>query len=120
MNQVNLVINIDSVGVGDYVYFLTSPSIEFRVKEIVEKLDTGITVNVASKEEFPQFDTWPFMKNGVPVIQVGTGGTPPFTYFHDPRDDMTNINYPLMENIVKLLRAFIETLLKENVPNEGI
>jgi Zn-dependent M28 family amino/carboxypeptidase len=120
LSQVNLVINIDSVGVGDYVYFLTSPSIESRVKAIVEKLDTGIAVNVVSRKEFPQFDTWPFMKNGIPVIQVGTGGTPAFPYFHHHKDDVTNINYSLMENVVKLLKAFIETLLEENIQNEGI
>ncbi len=114
-NRIKLVVNIDSVGVGDHVYFLTSPSIESHVRRIVGTLDNSseVRVEVTSRKEFPQFDSWPFMRNGVPAINIGTTGTPSFPYFHHPKDDMRNVSYSLMEKVIRLLKVFMEALLEE-------
>ena len=109
LENIDIVINIDSVGVGDYIYCLTSPSIESEVKRIMSNTATSqqIKIEVSSKKEFPQFDSWPFMKMGIPVIQIGTGGEKPFPYFHHPRDDLKNIDCGLVDKVVNLLHEFV-------------
>ncbi len=115
LKRIKLVVNIDSVGVGDHIYLLTSPGIEANIRETVASLQTSseIGVEVSSREAFQQFDSWPFMRNGIPVVQIGTRGTPSFAYFHHPNDDINNINYSLMERVIKFLKGFIKALLEE-------
>ncbi len=122
LNRIKLVINIDSVGFGDYVYLLTSPSIGPYVKKMVKRVyaASDIKVEVSSKDKFPQFDSWPFMRNGVPVIQIGTRGSPSFPYFHHPRDNMRNLDYLLMEKIIRFLEVFIKALVKEKILTGGV
>ena len=115
LENIDLVINIDSVGVGDYIYFLTSPSIENEVKRIVSNTASAqqIKIEVSSKKEFPQFDSWPFMKMGVPVIQIGTRGATPFPYFHHPKDTLENIDYNLINKVINLLHEFITLYIQK-------
>ncbi len=121
LNQIKLVVNVDSVGVGETIYILTSPLIESQVRNIIRKLvkPPGINIEITSSEQFPQFDSWPFMKNGIPVIQIGTRGANGFPYFHHPKDDMSNIDLSQMERIIFFLRAFITDLLKEEIQTGG-
>ncbi|MFC1786671.1 M28 family metallopeptidase [Halobacteriota archaeon] len=117
LQRIKLMVNIDSIGFGESIYLLTSTGIEEKVKEIVSntELFKKIPIDVSSKDEFPQFDSWPFMKNGVPVIQIGTKGNPPVTVlgkgesiFHNPKDTIENIEPEMIENVVLLVEEFLE------------
>lgn len=116
LQKLKLVVNIDSVGFGDSIYLLTSPGIEEKVREIVSKTGVAkkIHIDISSKDEFPQFDSWPFMKNGVSVIQLGTKGNPPVTVleegeliFHNPKDTIENIQSEMIENVISLVEEFL-------------
>jgi len=106
ISRIKRVINIDSVGIGESIYLLTTPDLEQSLTSavensgfLIEKTETEsgtqlsvepfnkrprVTIRVA--EKFPQFDSWPFMQKGIAVVQVGTFGEKPFPYWHDPRD----------------------------------
>jgi hypothetical protein len=105
ISNIERMINIDSVGVGDRIYLLTSPeqkeslatavrksgfSYEFEDSQPVvsspENEADYPKVLIRVLERFPQFDSWPFMQKGIRVCQVGTIGAKPFPFWHDPRD----------------------------------
>lgn len=112
--KTKLMINIDSVGVGDSIYLLVSPKIETKVRQAVSKISVSkqIKIKVTARETFPQFDSWPFMKNGIPVIQIGTAGSLPFRYFHDPKDNLKNIKISLIKETSKFVIELIGQLQK--------
>lgn len=110
LEQIRLVVNIDSVGIGQKIYILTSPSIEETVKGIVSGLDVGheVEIQVSSRAKFPQFDSWPFMKQGVPVMQIGTIADPPFQAFHDPDDTLEHIDLSLIGKVVQMVKGIVQ------------
>jgi len=111
LDRVRLVVNLDSVGVGDEIYLLTSPRIRDKVERAIESSkveeELPIGLEVTAREQFPQFDSWPFMKAGLDVIQVGTTGDPQFMYWHDPGDTLANINYDLIEHVVQVVKGLL-------------
>jgi len=42
-------------------------------------------LELRDEAEIRPFDTWPFMRQGIPVIQIGTLGKP-FRHWHRPED----------------------------------
>lgn len=112
LKKTKIMINIDSVGVGDFIYLLVSPEIENKVRRAVRKTSVArrIKIEITAAKTFPQFDSWPFMKNGISVIQIGTKGTPPFRYFHDPKDNLKNIKTNLIKEASLLVTELINQL----------
>jgi Zn-dependent M28 family amino/carboxypeptidase len=135
LKEIQLMISIDSVGVGDRIYLLTSPSL--RDKLIPMITNSGYQVQlpeanldnheprdssgkaradmpeviIRTAERFPQFDSWPFMRAEIPVIQIGTLSTPPFLYWHDPRDYFPiigNTGFRLIANVADLAKCILE------------
>lgn len=82
---VRAMINIDSVGVGDGIYLLTSPGLADPIRHALERRSTRRAVVVHEAPAIRPFDTWPFMRRGVPVVQIGTFGAP-FRHWHRPGD----------------------------------
>ncbi|MEW6528673.1 MAG: M28 family peptidase [Candidatus Micrarchaeota archaeon] len=120
LQKLKFVLNIDSVGFGDSINLLTSPAIENKVREIVSKTSVAkkIKIDVSSKNEIPQLDCWPFMKNGIAVITIGTKGKPPVTklkegesIFHNSKDTIENIQFEIIESVVSLVEEFLENYL---------
>lgn len=115
LDHVRLVVNLDSVGVGDTIYLLTSPWMRDKVERAKRALESSsmlkeklpIRLEVIAREQFPQFDSWPFMKAGLDVIQVGTTGDPQFTYWHDADDTLANVNYDLIEHVVQVTKGLL-------------
>ena len=92
LSQVKLQINFDSIAVGEFVYVLTSPQIYDHVKTLL----ADIPIEVVTREAFKQFDTWPFMQRGIPVIQIGsTSKDNIFRYFNSPNDTVGGNGYEL-------------------------
>ncbi|MFH1832725.1 MAG: M28 family peptidase [Candidatus Levyibacteriota bacterium] len=110
--KTKIMINLDSVGVGDFIYLLVSPAIEDKIKKAVKKTSVAkrIKIEITAAKAFPQFDSWPFMKNGIPVIQIGTKGALPFRYFHDPKDTLKNIKTNLIKETSLLVTELINQL----------
>ena len=115
ISKVKRMINIDSVGIGDKIQLRVSPKhLESLTKAVIKSgfliepgksgfsidpedvveskqrfygsLDNRPKVSILALDKFPQFDSWPFMKTDLPVVQVGATGNKPFLYWHDPRD----------------------------------
>jgi hypothetical protein len=112
LNKVRLMINIDSVGFGDRVYLLTSCDVEKAVRSAIRisPILSTMEIEVISKGDFPQFDSWPFMKNGIPIIQIGTKGNVDYDYFHHPKDTIDKLNHKLERDIPVLLGELIRRL----------
>ena len=109
LSNIKLQINLDSVGVPDYIYMLTNPSIEKTVSRLAAPLSKkyGLKISVSSKDAFPQFDTWPFMREGVNVIQIGSrSDAAPFKHWHSKKDSLKNIDYDFINNVVNCLSEF--------------
>ena len=105
IGNIERVINMDSVGIGERIYLLTSPDQKESLVAAVKKSGFSVEfednkpealsmdnktdrpkVLIRVLERFPQFDSWPFMQKGIRVCQVGTVGAKPFPFWHDPRD----------------------------------
>lgn len=127
LSRVELMINIDSVGVGDSIRILTSPDIQKTVTDVVgkagfplrqssddirERRTTGLpSVEITVGDAFPQFDSWPFQQKGIPILQIGTRGSTPFLYWHDPRDTLEVVGeggYRLIGHVGRLVRSILD------------
>jgi hypothetical protein len=109
LKNVHLQINLDSVGVPDFLYMLTTPSIEKNIERMVKTIPDmdSLKVDISSKAKIPQFDVWPFMKNGVDTIQVGSRSDPPFKAWHSPEDNMANIDFEFVNQVNDYMEKFI-------------
>jgi len=99
LNGIRLVINLDSVGIGEKLYVLTSPQLLESVKAILASSGT----DVVSREAFKQFDSWPFMKEGIPVVQIGgtfTERDKAFPYFNSPKDTVGGNGFDLRSEMI--------------------
>jgi len=117
LRDIKLLVNIDSVGAGDHIYMLVPPELEEKIKKAVLGIKDGlnIDIDIKVKRQFQQFDSWPFMKNGVPVIQIGTRGKLDFPYYpnlHHPKDNLKSIDYKLLEKVNNFLKSFLNSLIK--------
>jgi hypothetical protein len=118
LKDVKLIINIDAVGVGKELYLFTSPQIKKKIEEIVSKSKVAeeIPVNVVAEESLPQFDAWPFMQKGIPVVQIGTRENPSITslsesqraIFHSPGDTLKNIQPQIIEYVISLVTELLK------------
>ena len=95
-------INVDSVGVGQHLYVLASPGLGRQIESAlgsagvtvragVARLSSGRLVFVHEDPAFKAFDSWPFMRRGVPAVQIGAVGDPPFDQWHQPGDSLDRI-----------------------------
>jgi hypothetical protein len=109
LSRTTLQINIDSVGVPGRLCLLTSPRIEKVIAALVRGLPAtcGMEVEIAAAESFPQFDTWPFMREGISVIQIGSRPSTPFKHWHSKGDTLANIDYDFMAKVLEFLEAFV-------------
>lgn len=97
LENLKLLINFDSVAIGERLYVLASENIFERVSELL----AGIDIEVFKRESFKQFDTWPFMKLGFSVIQIGsTSKLNPFQYFNSPKDTVGDNGYHLESKLI--------------------
>jgi hypothetical protein len=113
LDEIQLVINMDSVGVGDSFYVLTAPEIEDVVRDVVQVSSSAPNVKqVVSREKFGQFDSWPFMRTGnIPVMQIGstyTDDNQRFRWWHHPKDALDNIDYSLIDQAIELVLNLIK------------
>ena len=112
LGNVRLVINLDSVGIGERLYALTSPSIEQQVKSALAEFN----IDISSRETFKQFDSWPFMKEGVDVIQIGSNFIDrenSFCYFNAPKDTVGGNGFDLNSNFIILAGSVVNSILSE-------
>jgi hypothetical protein len=91
--EVRGLINIDSVGVGEAIYLCVCPEHAPGLRRALRSAEDagdvvagGRPVVLHPDPSFRQFDTWPFMRKGVPAVQVGTVGPRPFSHWHQPGD----------------------------------
>jgi Iap family predicted aminopeptidase len=116
LENISAMINIDSIGVGESIYLLTAPRYARSIKKALrqeKRVDREIQVQSATA--FPEFDTWPFMQEGIPVVQIGTRARQEFFYWHQPEDNLQQItveNYKLIRDVVSV----VETLLSHWTP----
>lgn len=101
LNNIKLVMNIDSLGAAGDLYFLCSKGIEKTINELTEKAKEKIKIDfnieVSSSPAIPQFDVWPFMLNGCEVVQIGSRSNPPFKHWHSPLDNISGVDFEFIE-----------------------
>lgn len=112
LQHTKLMINIDSVGVGSFIYVLVSPEIEHEVRRAINNtvISKEIKIGITARDRFPQFDSWPFMRYGVPVIQIGTQGESRYEYFHDAKDVPDEIDIDLINKSARFVSELAGSL----------
>ncbi|HEX8915594.1 MAG TPA: M28 family peptidase [Humisphaera sp.] len=102
LTDVRLMINVDSVGVGEHLYVLASPGLGEPIEAALRsagatvrggaaRLPSGRWVFVQENPAMKPFDAWPFMRRGVPAVQIGSLGDRPFDQWHQPGDSVDGI-----------------------------
>jgi hypothetical protein len=120
LSTVRAMINIDSVGVGEGVYLLTSRGLAEPIRRALERAEaesprhSGRPISVHESDAFKMFDTWPFMRRGIPVVQIGTFGEP-FRYWHRPEDRLSLIGRTGRASIADVV-AVVTDLLRFWLP----
>lgn len=109
LDEVKLLVNIDSVGIGDQIQISASPLVANIIERIVSRLEVSreVGIIVKARSTFPGYDSWPFMKQGIPVIQIGTVGSDIYKYFHTADDIPDIINYSRINQVVELVKGLI-------------
>lgn len=99
LDNLRLVINIDSVGIGDKLYVLTSPAIQTQVASALSEF----SIDVITRETFKQFDSWPFMKEGINAVQIGAMACDrekTFSFFNSPHDTIGGNGFELSSRFI--------------------
>lgn len=104
IENIKAVVNIDTVGAGDFVYCLSAESLGNIVEESIGSTESEFLVNLTKDYKSPQFDGWPFHKEGISVVHFGCR---PYTYFHTPMDSIEKINYKLINYVVEKITDVI-------------
>ena len=91
LDAIELVVNIDSVGVGDGIYVAASSN------------SSVVAPEVQSLDGMAQFDTWPFMRKGIPAVQIGSEGRRPFEHWHQLGDNISLLSPRTFELIEEAL-----------------
>ena len=91
---IKVLINIDSVGAGESIYCLASESIGDIVEKSLHIPESEFPIDLTKQYKSPQFDAWPFHKEGIPVVQIGSR---PYNYFHTSSDSIEKINFHLID-----------------------
>lgn len=105
LDNIKLVINMDSVGAGEKIYVLTDK----KFYPAVRKAAKGVKfpVDITPEYKSPQFDAWPFHKEGIPAIEIGTT---PYAYFHKKEDTVEKINLDLINEVVGLVERIVKNV----------
>jgi len=99
LDDLRLVVNIDSVGIGEKLYVLVSPELEEQVRSALSDFE----VDVTARQAFKQFDSWPFMKERVPVVQIGaifSDREKVFPYFNAVKDTLGGNGFDLNSRLI--------------------
>ena len=105
LEKIKAVINIDTVGSGDKIYSISSKKYVDMVRSGAE--DSGIDVDMREGYNAPQFDGWPFHKEGIPVIHFGVS---PYRYFHTPDDTKEKIEPRFIKDVTELIEKIVDKL----------
>ncbi len=105
LDNIRLVINMDSVGAGDKIYVLTHKKFYSAVKKASK--GSKFPVEITPDYKSPQFDAWPFFKEGVPAMEIGTA---PYSYFHKKEDTVDKINLELIGDVVGLVERIVRNI----------
>ncbi len=132
IENIDLILNIDTIGAGDYIYLChgfksTDDRLQMHKKIKMDRILKGtirkqggvqveespnlfklgnVTVEFRS-EVRPPFDHWPFYKIGIPIVQFGCG---PYKHFHVPTDTIDKINFSLIEQVVEIVLQTLEDI----------
>lgn len=99
-------INVDSVGWGDAIHLLVSPSMYPQVANLVEKFqyDCRYDILVTPRVNIEPYDATPFVEHKVPVVNIATvAKNKTFPFYHRTEDKLDTINYPLMHEVSKFI-----------------
>lgn len=77
---IKALINIDSVGAGENIYCLAAESIGDCIEKSLDLPGSEFPIEITKQYKSPQFDAWPFHKEGVPVAQIGCRPVPSLPY----------------------------------------
>lgn len=116
LKRLRLVINIDSVGVPGDIYIYSSSDIAPVVKKAIDAVGPDdIGVFFRSVNELPQFDVWPFQREGCSVIQIGSRPRVPFKYWHSPDDVLERIDFSFIGRVSRYVSRLISEVSKPSV-----
>jgi len=105
LDNIKLVINLDSVGAGEKIYVLTDKKFYPAVKKAAKGMK--FPIEITPEYRSPQFDAWPFHKEGIPVIEIGTT---PYAYFHKKEDTVDKVNIGLIQEVVGLVERIVKNI----------
>lgn len=103
LDNIRLVINLDSVGAGERIYVLAHKRFHSAVRKAAKGLK--FPVDITPDYKSPQFDAWPFHREGIPVIEVGTT---PYAYFHKKEDTLDKLDPAILMEVVRLVERIVK------------
>ena len=130
IDNIKLMINIDSIGYGELIFLSVHSDIKntiirtLKTKPIYYQINPDVfillhpdknesenrLIVIQSNNYLSEFDTWPFIKKGIPVINITTSGKKSYPFFHHPDDNLSQISgkgYGIISDVVTLVESLL-------------
>jgi aminopeptidase YwaD len=107
LKNIKALVNIDTVGAGEGIYCLSAESLGAIVEKGISVPESEFPLELTKQYKSPQFDGWPFHKEGVPVVHFGCR---PYRYFHTPMDSIEKINFHLIDVVAQKITNVVTKL----------